>query len=552
MHRVRKLQMRRIRLLNVAIGGILAATITGCNNAATGADVAPTGLWKQETLVPGSSFHTVNGLTLDQNGELLIASLASETIFRFDPDSRRVQTEVVGPDGGSDDLVVSSSGNLFWTDPVAGVVRTRSDDGAVTVIAEDLPGVNSIAFSPDGQRLFVGQTFFADSFWEIDPEGHQPPRRVAADTEGVNAFAFGVDGKIYGPVAHDGTIVRMDPDTGTTEVVADGLKTPVSVRWGPDNHLYALAGATGELLEIDPHTGSTTLVAQVAAPVDNMVITETGTAYVTNMADNAIIAVDIARGVATSLTHGELAFPKDLALASVDGHDVLYVADSTAMRSVDTGTGEVIDLARRMTSALQFPSGIGVDSRHVYLASEITGSVQIVDKSTGEFTKKAEGFDHPSDVVGLSDGSLLIGEGNSGRIVRVMGEDRTVIVDGLATPTSLVRDDNDSVYFAESTAGRILKLETHSGSLTTIADDFDTIRSIDVLPDGRLAVLEADSGDLWLLNPATGDVVTIASDLPIGYLQEPYPRSGGIAAGSDGAVYVAVDQENAIFKLTER
>ncbi|MFC9841563.1 DUF6923 family protein [Rhodococcus sp. NPDC127530] len=551
MHRVGKFQVRRIRLFNVAICGILAATITGCNNAATGADVAPTGLWKQETLVPGSPFHTVNGLTLDQNGDILIASIASETIFRFDPDSKRVQTEVAGRDGRSDDLTVSSSGNLFWTDPRSGVVRTRSDDGAVTVIAEDLPGVNSIAFSPEG-RLFVGQTSSGDSFWEIDPEGHQPPRRVAADTGGVNAFAFGMDGKIYGPIAHDGTIVRMDPDTGATEVVAGGMKLPVSVRWGPDNHLYALAGETGELLEIDPHTGATKLVAQVAAPVDNMVITDTGTAYVTNMADNAVIAVDIARGVATSLTHGELAFPKDIALASVDGRDVLYIADSTAMRSVDTGTGQVIDLARRMTSALQFPSGIGVDSQHVYLVSENTGSVQVVDKSTGEFTKKVEGFDHPSDVIGLSDGSLLVGEGNSGRIVRVLGEDRTVVADGLTTPTSLVRADNDSVYFAESTAGRILKLETNSGSLTEIADDFDTIRSIDVLPDGRLAVLEADSGDLWLLDPETGDVVTIASNLPIGYLQEPYARSGGIAAGSDGAVYVAADQENAIIKLTER
>lgn len=549
MHRVRRVRATPIKLLNIVLGGILVATLSGCGTSTTAAEGASASPWRQETLVSGSGFHTVNGLTLDHNGEILIASLASESIFRFNPETKEVRTEVVGPNGGSDDLVVSASGALFWTDPVAGVVRTRSDDGMVTVVADGLPGVNSIAFSPDG-RLFVGQTFFADSFWEIDPEGNQPPRLVAPNTRGVNAFAFGLDGKIYGPVAHDGTIVRMDPDTGMTDVVAEGLKTPVSVRWGPDNELYALAGATGELLKIDPRTGSSTLVAQVSAPVDNMVIAESGVAYLTNMADNAVIAVDTTSGVATSLIHGDLAFPKDIALATTGNRDVLYIADSTALRSVDTGTGEVTDIARRLTSDLQFPSGIDVDSQQVHLASEITASVQTVDRSTGKFIAKTEGFDRPSDVVGLPDGSLLVAEGSSGRIVHLVGEDRTVIADELAAPTSLVADGDGNVYFVEATVGRIMKLEMHSRTLTEISDQFDAIRSIDLIPDGRIAVLESKSGDLRILNPTTGEIVTIASGLPVGHLQEPYPRSGGMAVGSDGAIYVAADRENSILKLT--
>lgn len=541
----------RIRLLSIALCAALAGTVTGCTNATTTADPAPLRSWQQEVLVPGSSFHTVNGLALDRNGEALIASVASESIYRFDPHTKTVQVAVPAPEGLSDDIALSSSGNLFWTDPVAGVVRTEHDDGTVSVVAENLPGVNSIAFSRDGRRLFVGQTFFADSFWEIDPEGRQPPRLVAKDTEGVNAFAFGADGFIYGPIAHDGTVVRMDPETGEMEVLVGGLKTPVSVRWSADEHLYVLAGATGEVLEVDPHTGSTTLVAQVAAPVDNMVVEDNRTIYVTNMADNAVIAVDIATGATTSLIDGVLAFPKDVALVSEAGRDVLYVADSTAVRSVDTTTGDVTDLARRMTSALQFPSGIGVDPAHIYLVSEVTGSVQIVDRRTSEFVGKVDGFVEPTDVVGLPDGIMLVAEGSSGRIVRVDSTGRTVIADGLIAPMALVSSGNGSVYLAESTAGRVLELDVDSGSLTEVAAGFGIVRSIGVLPDGRLAVLDSGSGDLHIVDPLAGKSNKIASTLPVGYLQDPYPRSGGIVVGSEGTIYVAADRDNSILKLTE-
>ncbi|NKS54205.1 hypothetical protein GS500_14810 [Rhodococcus hoagii] len=525
--------------------------MAGCADQTSVSEASSTNAWHQDILVPGSSLHTVNGLALDPAGNLLIASLASDSIFKFDPQSKEVSTEIPAQLGRSDDIALSESGQMYWTDPIAGVVRTRHDDGTVSVVADNLPGANSIAFSPDRGRLFVGQTFFADSFWEIDAEGKRPHRLVAENTGGVNAFAFGTDGMIYGPVAHDGTVVRMDPDSGRTEVVASGLKTPVSVRWGPGNHLYALAGATGEIIEIDPQTGSTKPVAQVAAPVDNMVITQSGTIYVTNMADNAVIAVDAATGSATSLIEGELAFPKDIALASEEGQDVLYVADSTALRRVDTVTGEVTDLARRMTSALQFPSGIDVSPEHIYLANELTGSVQVVDRPTGEFVGTMSELDHPTDVVGLDDGTVLVAEGESGRIVRVDGARRTVVVEGLAAPTSLVSARNGSVYFAESAAGRILKLNVDTSSAVEVATDFGAIRSVDVLPDGRLAVLEASSGDVQVVDPSTGLKKTIAENLPVGYLQDPYPRSGGMAVGSDGAIYVAADKDNAILKLTE-
>jgi streptogramin lyase len=539
---------KRYLCAGLVIGSLIAATAACGTAASLEGDDSP--IWAKTRIVADSSFHTINGLTSDRNGDLLVASLASETIFRFDPESKTANVEVPPPSGASDDIAVSDSGRVFWTDPLGGVVRTRTEDGSISEVAKDLPGVNSIAFSPDG-RLFVGQTFFADSFWEIYPDSHNPPRLVADKTGGVNAFTFGADGKIYGPVAHDGTVVRMDPENGDTEIVTDGLKTPVSVRQGPDDRMYVLSGATGELLEIDPQSKSTHLIAQAQAPADNMTVTNDDIAYVTSMADNAITAIDLKTQGSRVLSQGSLAFPKDISIGELDGLDLLYVADSTAVRKIDTQSGEISDVARRLSSPLQFPSGIDSGNESIYLASEITQSVQVADASTREFTRTIPGFDRPSDVLGLPNGDILVSEGDLGQIVRVTPDDiRTVIADGLTAPTGLSASPGGEVYVAESSTGRVLSIDLTSGESSEVSNDFSEIRSISTMPDGRLVVLESSSGKLHLLEPATGETSIIATDLPVGYLQDPYPRSGGVAVDRNGSVYVAADTENAIYKLT--
>ena len=64
-----------------------------------------------------------------------------------------------------------------------------------------------------------------------------------------------------------------------------------------------------------------------------------------------------------------------------------------------------------------------------------------------------------------------------------------------------------------------------------------------------MAVLDAHGGRLSRVEVATGAQTQIASGLPVGYLDAPYPRSGGVAVGADGSLYVAADVENAIYRL---
>lgn len=52
-----------------------------------------------------------------------------------------------------------------------GAVRMRRVDGGFTDLATGLPGANSIAFTQDGKRLFMGQVFMGEGLWEIHMTG---------------------------------------------------------------------------------------------------------------------------------------------------------------------------------------------------------------------------------------------------------------------------------------------------------------------------------------------------------------------------------------------
>ncbi len=103
-------------------------------------------------------------------------------------------------------------------------MRRHKADGSTTDLATGLPGINSIALTRDGKRLFAGQVFMGEGLWEIDLAGVAPPRLVTDDTGGLNAFHFGPDGMIYAPSWERGQVVRVDPESGATTVLADGFQ----------------------------------------------------------------------------------------------------------------------------------------------------------------------------------------------------------------------------------------------------------------------------------------------------------------------------------------
>lgn len=153
--------------------------------------------WKVETLIPGSAFHGVHGIRLGPKGELYAGSVAGQSLWAVDPKSGKARVVIPPPEGMADDIGFGPGGQMVWTAISAGIVYSKRGDGPVEVLAR-IPSINSIAFSPDGTRLFAAQVFGGDDLWELDPAGKTEPRKIREKMGGFNSFAVGADGKLYG------------------------------------------------------------------------------------------------------------------------------------------------------------------------------------------------------------------------------------------------------------------------------------------------------------------------------------------------------------------
>ena len=113
-----------------------------------------------------------NGLALDRQGHLLIATWSGRSIDRIEKDGKRtiLADRFEGKRfGGTNDLVVKKDGAIYFTDGFAGLRGRDKDpgkeldfagifmwkDGKVTLAIKDIPTPNGLAFSPDEKILYA-------------------------------------------------------------------------------------------------------------------------------------------------------------------------------------------------------------------------------------------------------------------------------------------------------------------------------------------------------------------------------------------------------------
>jgi len=506
--------------------------------------------YKVDVLVPGSAFHGVHGIRMSPAGELYAGSVAGQSLYVVDTVKGAARVAVGPPQGMADDIAFGPGGQIAWTAISSGVVYTRRGEGPVEVLAK-IVSVNSIAFSRDGKRLFAAQVFGGDDLFELDPAGVKPPRRIREKMGGFNSFSPGPDGWLYGPLWFRGQVAKVNPDTGELVVVAQGLKTPAAAKFDSKDNLYVLDTATGELIRVDIKTGGKVRAAQLSPSLDNLTIDGRDRIFVSNMADNGIQEVDGKTGRVRQVIKGKLAFPVDIALAAEGGRETIYVADTFALRAVDAKSGAVRDLARSHAAGtkISYPAAIGVGPNHVAVGGG--SEVQLFDRKTGGYVRTVKGFRVLTDVLELADGSLLVASA-SGKLERVVGEDRKTVTDGLSGPVGLAVGPDRSVYVSEAVAGRVSRVDLTSGARTTVAEGLQKPKGVAVAPDGRVVVLEVGARQVTALDPKTGAKTVLAANLPVGLIERGGPSAGGVAVGASGVVYVSSDVENAIYRLTPR
>src|SRR5215470_4601490 len=130
-----------------------------------------------------------DGLTLDRQGRLIIATFAGRSLVRIEADGRRtvLADNYEGKRfGGPNDVVVKRDGAIYFTDTYGAFRKREQDprrellfnavymwkDGKLTRVTTDMPAVNGLAFSPDEKYLYVNGS--RDNYvnrYEVRPDG---------------------------------------------------------------------------------------------------------------------------------------------------------------------------------------------------------------------------------------------------------------------------------------------------------------------------------------------------------------------------------------------
>ena len=534
----------------------LTALLLGAAACSTTPPPPPQAEYGEPALVEGPlPYLGVHGLGIDPRGRLLAGSVVGQSLSLVDRESGAVSPFVGPPTGMADDVAFGPDGEVAWTAYLVGELRIRNAAGEIRTVASGLPGLNSLAYTEDG-RLFATQVFMGDALYEIDRGGEQPPRKIIEGMGGLNGFEFGPDGHLYGPLWFKGEVVRVNVDSGEMETVADGFRIPAAVNFDGQGRLYVVDSATGELLRVTPGRSEKVRVAQLSPSLDNLAIDKkAGLIYVSNMADNSIQEVDLADGRVRDLVRTRLAAPSGLAMVG----DQLHIADTFAYRVMDTGSGDIREEGRMWASHLEYPLNAWADEHVVVLTSWATGTVQVFDRASGGMTHGFHDFQAPHDAVQLADGSLLVAELATGRLLRVsgeQGEQREAVVVALAGPAGMAFNADRSTLFVTTAGGSVWAVNPADWSKRRVRDGLAMPEGISVSAAGKLLVMEVGKQRLLEIDPVDGAPRTLAEDLPVGLpALEGLPPTGvfnDVVEAANGDLFFTADRDAGLYRLPRR
>ena len=509
-------------------------------------------------LVGGSDFLSIHGSTFDVDDNLYVGSVMGQSIHKVDLTTGESTVFVGPPEGMADDLEFGPDGTLVWTSILTGKVHARRPDGSIYVVAENLPGINSVAFGKNG-RLFVTQVLWGDALWELDLNGKKEPRKVIENMGHLNGFDFDKDGYLYGPLLFKGKVVRVDVDAGELTILATGFKIPVAVNLDSNDNLYVADTALGRMVRIDIESGEKTLVATVDPGIDNLSINSKDELFITNMNDNAVYKINTRTGSTPNLVRSELSVPGGIDVYSDEmGGESVYLADLFTYSVVDGDSGTVIDMKRALRDHFEMPMSVNIQGSHVTTTSWFSNAVEIYDRDTHQVLATYHNFKHPVDALIIDEDEVLVAEQGTGSLVLVSGdhgEDRDVILEDMPGMAAMrPGSDEDTVYVTDVITGQLLEIDVDDGDTEVIAEGLDKPEGFDVAADGTIVLAEVGKQRIVRIDPDSGEVTEIVRNLAIGLAPaENTPAvyiQTGVAVSKAGNIYVTSDLNTALYKIT--
>jgi sugar lactone lactonase YvrE len=480
--------------------------------------------YKLSTVVKDTAFAGVNGATIGGDGALYVVHTGDGTTTRIDLKTFAASEFVHAFQGVfiSDDITSDGKGTFYatGTTPLVGEVYRIDAAGNKTVIARGLTAPNGIQFNRRTGRLFVTECFQANRVFELDPTGAREPRLIVkADAIPVpEGFDFDPDtSDLIIPDMGSGRILRVHPDTGAIQPIADKFTAPIALKVGPDKKAYfpELGGAVYRL-SLDGKTRDK--LAQLPPGLDNLAIAPDGRLFVTSYWDATVyeVATDGSGKFKALFPRG----PNTLTGVVVK-HGQVLVSDAIMIRTVQSGEYAPTRLNAWAVHGMPLTLGI-IDGPgdQILWPDAINNAIAIGNPRDGTFKPVAGGLDRPVAVVmDARQSRLYVAEYGAGQVTEINLADgaKRPLVTGLDGPIALAVVD-DTLYIAEARTARIRRAPIAGGkSEVFLSAEVGKVGALAADGKGGLIAVDVIGRRVLRIDLKKLSITLIAEGLPVSY-----------------------------------
>ena len=340
--------------------GRLFVADTGNNRVV---EISPSGV--QRTLL--SHLSSPTALSADVFGRLYVANTGAGTIIRYNisKSGRALKPKVIASGLSSPEGVAADAqGNVYVSEASNNRVFEIRSNGQHVRIQGSFLHPHGIAVDGAG-HLYVADT--GHGTVELIEPIFIPTVLTRGPNTSATAVARANDGSYYVVNSHAGTLEHVTAHS--TTVLVRNLNLPSGVAWTAINRLYVSQQGNGTILRVNPTTGSVTILSQGLLGITALTPDPYGGMFAVSPSTGKLYAVS-AQG-ASHVLYTKLATPVSVVQDAYDNLVVTLLGTSAhsgaVWRIVPGGKAEIL------ASGLSSPGGI---------AADFNGDVYFIERGT--------------------------------------------------------------------------------------------------------------------------------------------------------------------------
>lgn len=166
-------------------------------------------------------------------------------VWRITPEGEK-NIEATGGMGDPNFIVVRDDGSYLVSDDATDEIFLVDQIGSVSLFTDVIGHPNGMVISPDGRTLYVAQIFksLKPPLWDnrvwalpLDEKGEITGEcwivaKMKGEYAGPDGLAIDVNGRLYVTLPRRGEIWRIDPRTGNTLLIAEGMPGIANIAFG--------------------------------------------------------------------------------------------------------------------------------------------------------------------------------------------------------------------------------------------------------------------------------------------------------------------------------